>query len=298
MTMFRGGFSNLLAPGYRKVVFETYKERPNEGRQFVNSGTSRRAYEEDFQLAGFGTLLPKVEGGPIMYQDIKQGEPKRYLWTTYALGYRITQEMYEDELYGIMGNKLARALGRSARNNEEIVMHSILNNAFNTTYSGFVAGESLLGAHTSLRGLAQRNRPAVDVDFSLPALQAALEHFHGLTDESGLPAMYQPKYLVHSIGDYWMVNQVLKSQFLPGGSQNDINQVAREGIVPILSHFLTDPDAWYLIADNHDMNYYNRRPFTFSNTDDFQTGDALYKGTRRNGAGFGDWRGIYGSSGA
>lgn len=298
MTMFRGGFSNLLAPGYRKVVFETYKERPMEGGAFVNKGTSKRAYEEDFQLAGFGTLVPKVEGGPIMYQDIKQGDPKRYTWTTYALGYRITQEMYEDGLYGIMGNKLARALGRSARNNEEIVMHSVLNNAFDTTYSGFVSGESLSGAHVALRGATQRNRPVVDADFSLPALQAALEHFHGLQDESGLPALFQPKWLVHSIGDYWMVNQVLKSQFLPGGSMNDINQVAREGIVPVLSHYLTDPDAWYLIADNHDMNYYTRRPFTFSNTDDFETGDALYKGTRRNGAGFGDWRGIYASSGA
>jgi hypothetical protein len=298
MTMFRGGFSGLLAPGYRKVLFETYKERPIEGTRFLNMNTSKRAYEEDFQLAGFGTLQPKVEGGPITYSDIKPGTVKRYTWSTYALGFRITQEMYEDDLYGIMGNKLSRALARSARNNMEIVMASIFNNAFDTAYAGFVTGEALLGDHVAIRGGTQRNRPVTDVDFSLPALQAALEHFHGLLDESGLPTMYIPKTLVHSIGDYWMVNQVLKSQFLPGTQLNDINQVARENITPFLSHYMTDPDAWFLLADNTDLNYFDRRPFAFANTDDFETGDAKYKGSRRNGVGWGDWRGIYGSSGA
>ena len=299
MTMFRGGFSAHLAPGYRKVVFETYKERPIEGTKLTNTATSRRAYEEDFNMAGFGVLTPKVEGGSITYQDPKQGTVKRYTWTTYASGYRITQELMDDELYGIFGNKLARALGRSARNNEEVVRHSVLNNAFSTSYGGFNAGESLIStSHALLRGGTIANRPTVDTDLSLPALQAALEHFHGLKDEAGLPIVYMPTTLVHSIGDYWIANQILKSQFLPGGNQNDINQVAREGITPHLSHFLTDTDAWYVIADKHDMNYFDRRPFMFSNTDDFETGDAKFKGTRRNGAGFGDWRGVYGSSGA
>src|SRR5688500_19677424 len=126
---------------------------------------------------------------------MKQGTRKRYVWTTYASGYRITQEMMENALYGIIGNKLARALGRSARNNEEIVMASILNNAFDTAYSGFVSGEALLGDHVSLRGATQRNSPAVDTDFSLPALQAALEHFHQLNDESGLPTVFAPNTL-------------------------------------------------------------------------------------------------------
>lgn len=298
MTMFRGGFSNALAPGFRKVVFESYKERPVEGRRLVNIQTSKRAYEEDFRISGFGTLQPKVEGGPIIYQDPIPGTPKRYLWTTYALGFRITQEMMEDELYGIVGNRMSKALGRSARNNMEIVLASPFNNAFDTAYVGYTAGEALLGAHVTLRGATIRNRPAADVDFSLPALQAALEHFHNLTDESGIPAVFTPKLVVHSIGDYWAVNQILKSQFLPGGSQNDINQVAREGLEPHLSHYMTDPDAWFVVASETDLNYFDRRPFTVANTDDFETGDAKFKGTRRNGAGFGDWRGIYGSSGA
>lgn len=299
MTMFRGAFSNLLAPGYRKVVFESYKEKPLEANRLVNMGRSGRAYEEDFNIAGFGTLVEKVEGSKVTYQDILQLNPKRYVFTTYALGFRITQEMLEDDLYGVFGNKLARALGRSARNNFEVIAMSPFNNAFNTAVNGFVTGESLISTtHALGRGGTASNRPAADVDFSLVALQAAIEHFHNLVDESGLPMMLTPKWLVHGVGNHWTVNQVLKSQFLPGGSQNDINQVAQEGIQPFLSHYLTDADSWFLLADDHDINYFERVPPTFSNTDDFDTGDAKYKLRRRAGAGFGGWRGIYGSSGA
>lgn len=299
MTHFRGAFSNLLAPGFRKVVFETYKEKPIESDKLVNMGTSSRAYEEDFNMAGFGTLVEKVEGSKVTYQDILQLDTKRYRWRTYAMGFRITQEMLEDDLYGVFGNKLSRALGRSARNNFEVIASSPYNNAFDTAVNGFVAGESLCStAHALGRGGTAANRPVADVDFGLAPLQAAIEHFHNLVDEAGLPMMLSPKWVVHSVGSHWSVNQILKSQFLPGGNQNDINQVAQEGLAPFLSHYLVDPDAWFVIADQHDVNYFDRIKPTFSNRDDFDTGDAKYKLRRRNGAGFGGWRGIYGSSGA
>lgn len=299
MTMVRGGFSKLLAPGYRKVVFETYKERPTEGNKLVNMGTSKRAYEEDFPIAGFNTLLLKPEGGSITYNDAIQGDAKRYTWSTYGLGFRINEEMMEDDLYGIMGNKMSKALGRSVRNNFEVISHSPYNNAFSTSYVGFEAGKSLCSAtHTNIRGGSQSNRSGTDADFDLLPLQLAFEHFHGLDDESGMPAVFIPKLVAHSIGDYWLVNQVLKTAQLPGADLNDINQISNEGLTGHLSHFFTDADAWYLIADQHDVNYFDRRVARFSNSDDFDTGDAKFKVTRRNGAGWGDWRGIYGSQGS
>lgn len=298
MTMFRGAFSHALAPGFKKVLFETYRERPNEGGKLTNKDTSSRAYEETFPVAGFGTLVNKPEGGSVTYQDAMQGTPKRFTWSTFGLGFRITREMFEDDLYGIMGNKMSKALGRSARNNLEIVQHAPYNNAFDTAFSGFIAGESLCStAHANIRGGTQSNR--LDVDFDLLGLQAAFEHFHGLMDESGvIPAVFVPKLVVHGINDYWLVNQVLKTQQLPGGNQNDINQIAREGLSPHLSHYLTDADTWFVLSDEHRVMYWERRALSFSNTDDFHTDDALYKATRRNGSGFDDWRGVWGSAGA
>lgn len=268
-----------------------------EGDKLVNKNTSKRAYEEDFPIAGFGTLQKKVEGGPFTYQDAMQGDAKRYTWSTYALGFRITQEMMEDDLYGIMGNRMSKALGRSGRNNAEIVMHSPFNNAFDTAYPGFVAGEALCGSHVALRGATQSNVPAAAADFDILSLQAALEHFHQLEDESEIPAVFIPRKVIHSVGDHWTVASVLKSQYLPGSNQNDINQVSNEGLTPHLSHYLDDTDAWFVQCGEHDVNYWERRAFTFGNSDDFETGDAKFKATRRNGAGWGDWRGIYGSTG-
>lgn len=301
MVMVRGAFSNLLAPGFRKIVFETYKERPTEGNRWINMNKSSKAYEEDFPIAGFGTLLTKPEGGPVSYQDALQGILKRYIWTTFGLGFRITEEMMEDDLYSIMGAKMSRALGRSARNNFEIVAHSVLNSAFDTAVNGFYSGEALIQTgHTTLRGVTASNAPVTATNLSLPAVQAAIESFHSLVDEAGLPAMFLPKLLIYNPADHWIANQILKSVKLPGGNANDVNQLASEGIQPGYpgpSHYLTNPKAWYVIADNHDMNYFDRRAPRLTNTDDFETGDAKFKMTRRNGAGYGDWRGVYGSIG-
>lgn len=297
MTMFRGAFSNALVPGFKRVLFETYKERPNEGGKLVNTEKSQRAYEETFPVAGFGTLVNKPEGGSVTYQDAMQGTAKRFTWSTFGLGFRITREMFEDDLYGIMGNRMSKALGRSARNNLEIVQHAPYNNGFNTAFSGFVSGESLFStAHANIRGGTQSNR--IDSDFDLLALQAGLESFHSLMDESGvIPAVFVPKTVLHSVGDMWMVDQVLKTPQLPGGNQNDINSVNRMGLSGHLSHYLTDPDAWYILTDEHRVMYWERRALSFSNSDDFHTDDALYKATRRNGSGFDDWRGVWGSQG-
>lgn len=298
MVMVTGGFSNLVAPGFRKVVFETYKERATEGNKLVNMGSSQRAYEEDFPIAGFGTLLTKPQGGSVTFQDAQQGTIKRYTWTTYGLGFRITEEMMEDDLYGVMGNKMSRALGRSARNNFEVITHAPYNSAFDTSVVGFVAGEALCDtSHVNIKGGTHANRPTTDVDIDLIPLQAALEHFHNLNDEAGLPVVFIPRLIVYSINDHWIVNQLLRSANLPGSNQNDINQLAREGLTAHLSHFMTDTDAWFVLSDNHDVNYFDRRKPKFSNSDDFETGDAKFKLTRRNGSGFGGWRGTYGSQG-
>lgn len=298
MTMFRGGFAKTISPIYRKVLFNTYKERELEGNKLVNmQNPGKRAYIDDFQVAGFGTLVEKAEGGDYHIQDAKEGNAKRYNWTTYGLGFRVTEEMWEDDLYALFGTKMTAALARSVRNNFELVAHAPFNNAFNTSYSGFNSGESLCGTHTTIRGGTLSNTPSTQADFDLLPLQAALEHFHGLTDESGLPIVYIPRRVIHSIGDYWNVNQILKSEKLPGGNQNDINQMKNENLSSHLSHYLDDSDAWFVQCDMHDINYFDRVKPTFRSGDDLNTGDAVFMVRRRNGSGYGEWRGIYGSSG-
>ena len=296
MAHLRGAFSKHLAPGYRKVVFETFKERPIEGRKLVNYATSGRAYEDDFPIAGFGALQLKVEGGPVTYDQIIEGASKRYTWSTFGKAWRITEEMVEDDLYGTFGNKMSKSAGRAARNNLEVIMHQPFNSAFNAAVVGFEAGVALCGTHTSLKGISQTNFIASDLD--LLSLQAAIEHFAGLLDEAGMPIVINPARLIHSVGDKWIVAQLLKSQFLPGGNQNDINQMANEGLTPHMSHgFITDVDDWFVQGDEHDVNYFQRRAMRMTNSDDFDTGDRKFRLTQRHGSGFGYWYGTYGGQG-
>lgn len=296
MTMFRGAFSKHLAPGFRKVLFNSFKERPIEGRALVNFNTSERAYEEDFPVAGFGALQLKPEGASVSYQDIIEGTKKRFTWSTFGLAWRITEEMAEDDLYGTFGNKMSKAAGRSARNNLEVIMHAPYNSAFDNTVIGFKSGEALCDTHTSLRGVSQTNKVVSDLD--LLSLQAAVEHFATLVDESGFPIMINPKLLVHSIGDKWIVAQLLKSERLPGTNANDINQMAREGLSAHLSHgFITDTDAWFLLGDEHFVQYFQRRAMRMRNSDDSETGDARFNVTQRHGSGFSYWYGVFGGPG-
>ena|SRR5215831_6268539 len=291
--------SAYLAPGLRKILFNSYAERPREGQKLVNMGTMDRAFIDDANLAAFGTLLEKPEGGRVLYQDPLPGRTKRYVAATWGLGFRITEEMQEDAMYGMVAAKFAQALGRSVRYNFEIVSHSILNNAFNTAYNGFESGVALCStAHTNLRGGTQANRPAVDADLSLTSLQAAIDSFRSWQTEEGFPMMSVPKYLVITPQQYWIAGVLLGATLLPGGNFNDPNLLKDVGLTLIVDDYLTDPDAWFVLGDEHDMNYFDRRLPKFSNTDDFDSGDMKFKVTRRNAAGFGDWRGVYGSAGA
>jgi hypothetical protein len=291
--------SAYLAPGLRKILFDSYAEKPRQGQKLVNMQKMDRAWIDDANMAGFGPLLEKPEGGRVLYQDPMPGRSKRYVAATWGLGFRITEEMQEDAMYGFVASKFARALGRSVRYNFEVVSHSILNNAFNTAFNGFETGVSLIStAHTNIRGGTQSNRPAVDADLSLTTLQAAIEAFRGWQTEEGMPMMSTPKYLVVGPANMWIAGVLLGATLLPGGNFNDPNLLKNLGLTLIVDDYLTDPDSWYLIGDEHDMNYFDRRMPKFSNSDDFDSGDMKFKVTRRNAAGFGDWRGVYGSPGA
>jgi hypothetical protein len=298
MTMSRGGHAELISPIYTKVWADEFKEQTNIGKMLVNvQKAPKRGYVDELDYATLGAAVVKPEGGAVTYVDATPGSAKRYLFDVYGLGFRVTEEMYDDELYGVFGSKMTKALARSIRNNIELVQHAPYNNAFSTSYVGFRAGESLCStSHTYISGTAASNRN--DVDFNLLALQAALEHFETLTEESGMPAMFEPDFVLHTPGDQWAVEQVLKAQYLPGTNQNDPNVVATRGLRPIKSRFLSDADSWFVVCKEHDVNYKERKAASFTSQDDFDTGDSKHRGTVRHTSGFGKWQGVWGSAGA
>jgi len=301
MTAVTGAFSELLAPGLNGVFFMHLKDRQPDYTKIFYVDSSKRNYEENLELAALSTMPVKGEGTPIAYQDFIQGGKKRFTHVTFALGFRVTEEMMEDDLYGPM-KKSAKALKRSALNSEEVLCFNVLNNSF-TTEAGFPkfgVNEPLVStAHTLLGGGTASNRPAADVDISYAALEAAILYFNTVNDERGLPIDLKPETLVFHPNDLFLVRELLESDKRPFTANNEVNPL-KSLLTPMWSRYLTDTDAWWVVAEKSEdgLIYWRRRALKFQAGDDFDTGDAKFKASWRGSAGCSEWRNLYGSSGA
>lgn len=295
-----GAFSNLVAPGLRKVWFNWLKEHKAEYPVFLNVVTdTKRKYEEHIKVGDMPTAQTKPEGEAITYATPDISALKRFTQVSYGLGFRVTREMYDFDLYGPM-RRMSQQLAESCRDRMEIVGASVLNNGFSTSYGGFVSTESLCStSHALLAGGTFANRPSTDVDFSMSALQAACDVFEGNVNEQNMPRPLKPRMI---IGDYrykWAFREVLGSPSKPYTADNEINPLVDEDIKWFLSHRFTDTDQWFLVGPKEGLGlwmFVTKQP-TFDNGDDFDTKDAKFSSYFRCVAGYDEWRGVYGSSG-
>lgn len=298
MTMTRAQFQLLLEPKLRNIWNQSWPPRALEYPRFTNITSSRKAAETDFKLTGLGAMQAKPEGTDVTYGDPIPGGTKVYTHTATALGYKVTQEMQRHELYGQIA-KLETSLMRSAVQQQETDAANILNNAFSTTVTGFVSGESLCStSHARLDGgTAQSNRPGTDINIGVTALQNAVIQFHVWLDDRGRPFLSIPRLLVVHPNDLMTVRELLGSDYKPGTANNEINALREDNLQYMVSHYVTDTNAWFLLGDNHDLNFiWDLRP-QLDMDEDFDSKDIKRTLVQSYSSGFGEWRGVYGSSG-
>jgi hypothetical protein len=299
-------FTPLYAPGLRKVIFESYTYLPTEYDKFLNVGSSKRQYEEDYRMGGFGAVPTKAEGTAIVYDDPVPDAVLQWDWTPYGKGFRATHEAMADELYGQL-KKLATAMGRSFKNQAEVIGASILNNAFTAIASitdplaatGYDALPLCSTAHTLLRGGTNSNRSATDADLGVTSLQDALIAFERFVDESNRPTVSIPKLLIVAPENMPVARELLGSQFKPYTADNEVNIIRDEGLQLMVTHHMTDTARWFLQASKSELDLWMvwREKFMTEAADDFDTGDGKMKGYMRLAAGWGDWRHFWGSDG-
>ena len=299
-----GQGSQLIVPGLRRVMFQAYNERPAEYMDVANTKTSKRNFEEDLEFVGFGTMPAKPEGTATIYTDPIQGEKKRYTHVAFGMGFRITREMMDDDLYNIaQPSKMAKELGKAARNVREIRFANIFNNGF-TIADGFPKSgtqQTLFSTtHTLLGGGTFANRPTTEVDLSQAALEAAIISFNTLVDENNIPIVVMPKMLLVNPQLIMVARELLGSEYKPYVASNEINPTREDGLTLKINHYLTDADAWFVGAGkgDHDLNFITRTDLEYQTGDDFDSGDSKQKAFQRFSVGYGDWRGWYGSTGA
>ena len=295
-------FAKLLWPGLNAIYGKAYNDYPVEWDKLFEKNTSDRAYEEDLGLSSFGLASVKNEGAPITYDTERQGFTSRYNHVVYALGFMVTREIYEDDQYGKVGAQKAKALARSMRQTKEIVGAGIYNNAF--AGSGKLGGDGktlIASDHPNVAGGSFSNQIATAADLSEAALEQAVIDIAGFRDDRGLLIAARPEKLVIPYQQTFEVKRILGADGRVGTDLNDPNVLKDMGLFSnvVINHYLTDPDAWFILTTVKDgLKYFERRGDQFEMDNDFDTENAKFKATARYSFGWSDPRAIYGSAGA
>ncbi len=300
MAINTGSFSKALWPGINKWWGEAYDEHQVEYTDLFEMHTSRKAFEEDQQSTGFGLAPVKTEGGAISYDTSSQGFLARYRHVTYGLGFVITREMVEDDIYDVVGKKRSKALAFSMRQTKETVAANVYNRAFNSSYTGADGLEMCSTAHLNYNGGTFANELTSAADLSEAALEQACIDIMKMTNDRGLKINLMPQSLIIPPDLVFEADRIVNSTLRPGTADND--KAVLQGKFPggiKVNHYLTDADAWFIRTNAPDgLKFFERREDSFSEDNDFDTDNAKYKGTMRFSVGWTDPRGIFGSPGA
>ncbi len=301
MAMNRASFAKQLEPGLNALFGLEYSQYPQQWREVFEQNTSEKAFEEDVLMEGFGAAVVKPEGGSISYDTASEQYTARYDHETIALAFSITEEAEEDNLYGSLARRYTRALARSMVHTKEIKGANILNNGFDSSYTGGDGKELLATDHPTNAG-NQSNELATAADFSETSLEQILINISNMDDDRGIPIAATGQMLVIPTALAFDAERVLNSTLRSGTGDNDINANRSMGLLPGGVHVmqrLTDTDAWFVKTDVPDgLKMFQRRAMRRGMEGDFETGNIRYKTSERYSFGWTDWRGIYGSPGA
>lgn len=302
MVMNRNTFKKQLQEGLNTVFGLEYRRYPEEWRAAFEVGNSNKAYEEDVLLAGLAGAPVKAEGAPVSYDAGGEAYTSRYVHETIALAFAITEEAEEDNLYGDIGAKYARALARSMQHTKEVKGAAIFNNGFNASYPGGDGVALFSASHPLWGGGTQSNTFATQADLSETALEEALIAISKWVDDRGIPVAIRGLRLVLPPDLQFIAERILASSQRPGSADNDINALKSKGMIPGGAHEmhrLTDPDAWFIVTDAMDgLKHMVRKSIQRGIEGDFETGNMRYKARERYSFGWSDHRGAFGSSGA
>jgi len=301
MAISRSQLVKELEPGLNALFGLEYKRYENEHAQIFDSETSDRAFEEEVMLSGFGNAQVKGEGQGISYDDAQETFTSRYTHETIALGFAITEEAIEDNLYDRLASRYTKALARSMANTKQVKAANVLNNAFNSSYAGGDAKELCATDHPTLAGTFS-NELATSADLNETSLEQALIDIAAFTDERGLKVAARGMKLIIPSELQFTAERLMKSSQRVGTADNDINAINSMGMIPqgyVVNHYLTDSDAFFIKTDvPNGMKMFTRAPIKTSMEGDFDTGNVRYKARERYSFGWSDPRGIFGSPGA
>ena len=302
MAISRSQLVKELEPGLNALFGLEYNRYENEHAEIFATETSDRAFEEEVMLSGFGSAPVKSEGAGVTFDQATESFTARYTHETIAMAFAITEEAIEDNLYDRLAGRYTRALARAMANTKQVKAANVLNNAFNSSFTGGDGGELCSRLHPLANGGTLANELATAADLSETSLEQSLIDIAAFVDERGLKIAMQGRKLIIPKELQFTAERIMKSPQRVGTADNDINAMANMGMIPEgyrVNHYLTDTDAFFIMTDApNGLKQFVRAPIKTAIEGDFDTGNVRFKARERYSFGFSDPRGIFGSPGA
>ena len=302
MAISRAQLLKELLPGLNALFGLEYAKYGEEHKEIYETETSERSFEEETKLSGFSAAPVKNEGSAIAYDNAQEAWTARYTHETIAMGFSITEEAVEDNLYDSLSSRYTKALARGMAYTKQVKAAYVLNNAFTggPTYGDGVVLCST--AHPLVSGGTNSNTPSTAADLNETSLENAVIQIAAWTDERGLLIAAKPRKLIIPPALQFVATRLLETELRVGTTDNDINALKNNGSIPegyTVNHYLTDTNAWFLMTDvPNGLKHFVRTPLQNSMDADFDTGNARYKSRERYSFGVSDPLGIFGSPGA
>jgi phage major head subunit gpT-like protein len=302
MAISRAQLLKELLPGLNALFGLEYKRYPEEHKEIFDTETSERSFEEETKLSGFGAAPVKSEGQALRYDNAQEAWTARYNHETIAMGFSVTEEAMEDNLYDSLSSRYTKALARAMAYTKQVKAANILNNGFNSAFT-YGDGQALFStAHPLVSGGTNSNTPATAADLNETSLESAVIQIAAWTDERSLLIAAKPVKLVVPPSLMFVATRLLETELRVGTTDNDVNALKNNGSIPggyTVNHFLTDTNAWFLTTDvPNGLKHFVRVPLATSHDGDFDTGNIRYKARERYSFGVSDPLGIFGSPGS
>ena len=302
MAISRAQMLKELLPGLNALFGLEYEKYEDEHTMIYDSESSERSFEEEVKLSGFGAAPVKAEGSAISYDSAQESFTARYNHETIAMGFSITEEAMEDNLYVSVSARYTKALARAMSYTKQVKAAFPLNNGFSTAFSSGDGVALFSTAHPLVNGGTNSNRPSTGADLNETSLEDAIIQIGKWTDERGLKIAAKARKLIIPSDLQFVATRLLQSDYRVGTADNDINAVKTNGVIPegySVNHYLTDTNAFFITTDVPDgMKHFVRAPMTTTMDGDFDTGNVRYKARERYSFGVSDPLGIFGSPGS
>jgi hypothetical protein len=300
MAISRAQLLKELLPGLNALFGLEYARYGEEHKEIYETETSERSFEEETKLSGFTAAPVKNEGTAIAYDNAQEAWSARYNHETIAMGFSLTEEAIEDNLYDSLSARYTKALARSMAYTKQVKAANVINSGFTATGGDGVALFST--QHPLVSGGVNSNTPSTQADLNETSLENAVIQIAAWTDERGLLIAAKPRKLIVPPALQFVATRLLETELRVGTADNDINAIKNNGSIPegyTINHFLTDTNGWYLTTDvPNGMKHFVRTPMSTGMDGDFDTGNVRYKARERYSFGYSDPLGMFGSQGA